>query len=185
MTYVTITIVGIFFFLNLPRVFMGGYEVGKMHLVLHCAEYKEDYHPQMWYYKVDNICRFLMVLNSSINFLIYCIGNEQFKVWSQQCHQLFARHLKKITILHWLASLKDNFWMSFDFSLWERPPFFCNSLMNICAFLDGVSRSIQHQVLSRAMFRKNFYWISYFDCLWNWRQWNRNVDCENVEASRW
>ena len=109
MTYVTITIVGIFFFLNLPRVFMGGYEVGKMHLVLHCAEYKEDYHPQMWYYKVDNICRFLMVLNSSINFLIYCIGNEQFKVRSQQCYQLFAKHLKKITIFHWLATLKENF----------------------------------------------------------------------------
>ena len=84
----TITIVCIFFFLNLPRVFMGAYEVGKMYLVLHCAEYKEEYHPKMWYYKVDNICRFLMVVNSSINFLIYCIGNEQFKVRSQQCYQL-------------------------------------------------------------------------------------------------
>ena len=82
LTYVTITIVCIFFFLNLPRVFMGAYEVGKMYLVLHCAEYKEEYHPKMWYYKVDNICRFLMVVNSSINFLIYCIGNEQFKVRS-------------------------------------------------------------------------------------------------------
>ena len=80
MAHITITIVGIFFFLNIPRVFMGAYEVSQMHLVLHCTRYNSEWHPRMWYYRLDNISRFLMVLNSSINFLIYCIKNSQFKV---------------------------------------------------------------------------------------------------------
>ena len=80
LAYVTITIVGVFFILNIPRVFMGAYEVSKMYLVIHCAEYRTEYHPEMWYYRSDNVCRLFMVLNSSINFLIYCIGNDQFKV---------------------------------------------------------------------------------------------------------
>ena len=150
MTYVTITIVGIFFFLNLPRVFMGGYEVGKMHLVLHCAEYKEDYHPQMWYYKVDNICRFLMVLNSSINFLIYCIGNEQFKVWSQQCYQLFPKHLK-ILVGNTERQFLKEFWL-----LWEAPislqfsnEFLCIFRRSFAIFLEiGVVKGyVQKEIL--------------------------------------
>ena len=80
MAHITITIVGIFFILNIPRVYMGAYEVSQMHLVLHCTRYNSEWHPQMWYYRLDNISRFLMVLNSSINFLIYCIKNCQFKV---------------------------------------------------------------------------------------------------------
>ena len=80
MAHITITIVGIFFFLNIPRVFMGAYEVSQMHLVLHCTRYNSEWHPRMWYYRLDNISRFLMVLNSSTNFLIYCIKNSQFKV---------------------------------------------------------------------------------------------------------
>lgn len=38
MAHITITIVGIFFILNIPRVYMGAYEVSQMHLVLHVLD---------------------------------------------------------------------------------------------------------------------------------------------------
>ena len=80
MTYITFVIVGIFFCLNLPRILVGAYEVSNTWTILKCAENNFDYHESLLFYKWDTISRLLMVLNSSINFLIYCAGSEQFKV---------------------------------------------------------------------------------------------------------
>ena len=80
MTYVTFAIVGLFFFLNLPRILVGGFEVTKTWIILKCAENNFDYHENLYFFQWDTISRVLCVLNSSVNFLIYCAGSEQFKV---------------------------------------------------------------------------------------------------------
>ena len=96
MAYVTFAIVGLFFCFNLPRVAVGGYEVSKTWLILHCVENKAEYMPHMTFYYWDTVSRLLMVINSSINFLIYCAGSDQFKVNTH--HQIFRVSLiKKIS----------------------------------------------------------------------------------------
>ncbi len=59
---------------------VGGYEVSQTWLILHCVDTKFDYLPNLTFYRWDAISRVLMVVNSSINFLIYCMGSQQFKV---------------------------------------------------------------------------------------------------------
>jgi hypothetical protein len=80
MTYVTFAIVGIFFCLNLPRILVGGFEVSETWLILSCVEAEYEYLPNLTFYRWDAVSRLLMVVNSAINFLIYCTGNDQFKV---------------------------------------------------------------------------------------------------------
>ena len=80
MAYITFAIVAIFFCFNLPRILVGGYEVSKTWLILHCVSLDAEYMPDLTFYRWDTISRLLMVINSSVNFLIYCTGSEQFKV---------------------------------------------------------------------------------------------------------
>ena len=80
MAYITFAIVALFFCLNMPRMILGSYEVSNTWLILRCVENKVKYLSTLEFYKWDSISRLLMVINSSINFLIYCMGSEQFKV---------------------------------------------------------------------------------------------------------
>ncbi len=80
MAYLTFAIVAIFFCFNLPRMLVGGYEVLQTWLILHCVEIGYDYLPNLTFYEWDSVSRLLMVINSSVNFLVYCIGNQHFKV---------------------------------------------------------------------------------------------------------
>ncbi len=80
MTYVTFAIVVIFLCLNMPRMLVGGYEVSETWLILQCVEADYEYMPNLTFYEWDTVSRLLMVVNSAINFLIYCTGNQLFKV---------------------------------------------------------------------------------------------------------
>ena len=80
MAYVTFAIVGLFFCLNMPRFVLGSFEVSNTWLILRCLENKVKYLSPLTFYRWDCISRLLMVVNSSINFLIYCTGSDQFKV---------------------------------------------------------------------------------------------------------
>ena len=80
MAYVTFAIVGLFFCLNMPRFVLGSFEVSNTWLILRCVENKVKYLSTLTFYRWDCISRLLMVVNSSINFLIYCTGSDQFKV---------------------------------------------------------------------------------------------------------
>ena len=80
MAYVTFAIVALFFCLNMPRMILGSYEVSQTWQILICVEHKLKYVNSLTFYRWDSISRLLMVINSSINFFIYVIGNEQFKV---------------------------------------------------------------------------------------------------------
>jgi len=49
-------------------------------LILKCIEAGTDYMSVLTFYTADTIARLLMVINSSINFLVYCAGSSQFQV---------------------------------------------------------------------------------------------------------
>ena len=87
MAYITFAIVALFFCLNMPRMILGSYEVSNTWLILRCVENKVKYLSTLEFYKWDSISRLLMVINSSINFLIYCMGSEQFKVSKSLLHK--------------------------------------------------------------------------------------------------
>ena len=80
MAYVTFAIVGIFLSFNLPRIVVAGYEVSQTWLILHCVQNGSEYMPVLPFYYWDSISRLFMVINSSLNFLVYCTGTDQFKV---------------------------------------------------------------------------------------------------------
>ena len=92
MAYITFAIVAIFFCFNLPRILVGGYEVSKTWQILHCVSSDAEYMPDLTFYRWDTISRLLMVINSSINFLIYCTGSEQFKVRYMFIYAVFENH---------------------------------------------------------------------------------------------
>ena len=67
------SIVFIFLLLNLPRLVVGLYEVFQIRTVLGCYQHAGYHKAGMLQDIVDIIARYLSVLNSSINFLIYCM----------------------------------------------------------------------------------------------------------------
>lgn len=79
MAYIAIVIVSLFVISNMPRILAGAQEVTNTHLIIHCIENKTQYIPSMDFYKLDFVARLLMVINSSINFLVYCAVSTPFK----------------------------------------------------------------------------------------------------------
>ena len=55
------------------------HQVTTLNTVERCYEAGEDYHMPMVPIILDFIARFLVVLNSSINFVIYCVFGSQFR----------------------------------------------------------------------------------------------------------
>ena len=49
-------------------------------LIITCIESGRQYIPSMEFYKLDSMARMFMVVNSSINFLIYCAVSSAFQV---------------------------------------------------------------------------------------------------------
>ena len=80
MAYLTFVIVTLFFVLNMPRILCAAYEVSNTWRILRCVEGGEKYLPHFLFYTFDQVSFLLMVISSSMNFLIYCTGSEQFKV---------------------------------------------------------------------------------------------------------
>ena len=55
-------------------------QVTRLNTVEQCFEADEDYHVSKLTYILDFVARFLVVLNSSINFVIYCFVGSQFRI---------------------------------------------------------------------------------------------------------
>lgn len=62
------------------RIAAGAHEVYSTTLIIRCIERKVQYIPSLLFYKVDTMARLLMVLNASVNFLVYCAGSTAFQV---------------------------------------------------------------------------------------------------------
>ena len=69
----------IFLILNCPRLVLGLIEVTQLYSVELCYHHHLDYHIKKETYLLDFAARFLVILNSSINFIIYCLAGSQFR----------------------------------------------------------------------------------------------------------
>ena len=65
-------------FLN-PRIILGVVEVTQLRVVKQCFENGLDHHVSKQTYILDFLARFLVILNSSVNFLIYCLVRSEFR----------------------------------------------------------------------------------------------------------
>ena len=72
-------LVMVFLILNTPRIILGVIEVSELTTVERCYEHDLDYHVSKETYILDFLARFLVILNSSVNFLIYCLVGSEFK----------------------------------------------------------------------------------------------------------
>ena len=79
-TYMAISIITTFAVLNFPRFIATIIEVINTNLIIKCVENEVRYLPTIQFYRLDYFARMLMVLNSAINFLIYCAVSTPFKV---------------------------------------------------------------------------------------------------------
>jgi len=78
-TYMAISIITSFAVLNFPRFIATIIEVVNTNLIIKCVENEVRYLPTISFYRLDYFARMLMVLNSAINFLIYCAVSTPFK----------------------------------------------------------------------------------------------------------
>ena len=69
----------VFLTLNTPRIILGVIEVAQLREVEQCYENGLDYHVSKQTYILDFLARFLVILNSSVNFLIYCLVGSEFR----------------------------------------------------------------------------------------------------------
>ena len=69
----------VFLILNTPRLILGMIEVTQLSTVEECYEHGLDYHVSKQTYILDFLARFLVIVNSSVNFVIYCLVGSEFR----------------------------------------------------------------------------------------------------------
>ena len=76
----------VFLVLNTPRILLGLKEVIELETVEQCFEQGQNYKVSKYIYILDSLARFLVIVNSSVNFIIYCLVGQEFR--SQLCRKL-------------------------------------------------------------------------------------------------
>jgi hypothetical protein len=69
----------VFLILITPRLILGLIEVIELNTVKRCYEHGQNSEVLKQTYILDFIARFLVILNSSVNFLIYCMAGSEFR----------------------------------------------------------------------------------------------------------
>ena len=72
-------IVIVFILLNLPRMFLSIYEIFTIANILECYERHCPYHISKKRWLMDRMVRYMVMLNSSVNFSIYCFVGSSFR----------------------------------------------------------------------------------------------------------
>ena len=82
MTKIAIVIVVTFVLLNMLRLILCFYEVSQMFTLMKCLGENGlgDYQRHLHFNTADHVARLLMVVNSSVNFLIYSFFSKSFQV---------------------------------------------------------------------------------------------------------
>ena len=75
----------VFLTLNIPRLILGVVEVTELSAVENCYELGHDYFMLKRTYIFDFLARLLVILNSSVNFLIYCLVGSEFRAKLISC----------------------------------------------------------------------------------------------------
>ena len=98
LTRIVVIIVLVFLVLNFPRLVLGVYEISRS-VFLSCQTFHTEldnnsrynlmvdcfnspassYHGPEWQLIVDILARYMAVINSSINFIIYCVFGKKFR----------------------------------------------------------------------------------------------------------
>ena len=73
-------IVFTFITLNLPRIIATANEIRNLDIIIFCIEKKRDYIGSLLAFQFDLVARTCMIINSSVNFIIYCAMSSAFKV---------------------------------------------------------------------------------------------------------
>lgn len=71
-------IVAVFFICNLPRIFLHMYETSVMEKARECSRLRQRSFPA-WVWVMTSVSHLFLVINSSVNLLIYCLWNAQFR----------------------------------------------------------------------------------------------------------
>ena len=79
-------LVTVFLILNTPRLILGIVEVTQLSTVEQCYQQGLPYNISKQTYLLDFAARFLVILNSSVNFIIYILGGSEFR--SKLCETL-------------------------------------------------------------------------------------------------
>jgi hypothetical protein len=79
MAKIMMTIVAVFILLSIPKVILALFEVSTIPNILECHKRKCRYHVSSERWVADSIIRYLVMLNSSINFIIYCFLGSKFR----------------------------------------------------------------------------------------------------------
>ena len=76
---IIMTVVSIFIILTIPKVSLALYEVTTIPDILECHSRKCRYYISSQRWMADSIIRYLVLLNSSLNFIIYCFIGTNFR----------------------------------------------------------------------------------------------------------
>ena len=76
---VLFAIIGLFIICHTLRVFLNFYEMIWINNILACIQAGAKREFPVWSHVVQEFSRFLLILNSSINFVIYCCFNAKFR----------------------------------------------------------------------------------------------------------
>ena len=94
---VMMCIVGVFIFLSMPKMILALYEVSTIPSILECYRNNCNYYISSGRWVADIIIRYLVLLNSSVNFIIYCFAGTNFR--EVLCDMLRKIRLSKIRIM--------------------------------------------------------------------------------------
>ena len=188
MAGVALTIVLSFVALNMLRLILGFNEVLDIRQIATCMKHKVEFMRSMDSYTLDSLSRFLMIVNSSCNFIIYVSFNANFKViltsyWvSQQVsneiisnwheirtlieiklkgdlHCKNANKLSRIFLAFWFLKIRNLLGHPVQFSQVRR--FIIYFLLCELERLQGSYRPQQLQVLQRSFTKK---WLDKCGC---------------------
>ncbi|XP_023335619.1 FMRFamide receptor isoform X2 [Eurytemora carolleeae] len=76
---VMLAVVFIFMLLHAPRICLALYEVTMIPSIQNCMLHECGYNPPAIQWKADVVIRYLVLVNSSINFIIYCMIGSRFR----------------------------------------------------------------------------------------------------------
>ena len=79
MAKIMMTIVAVFILLSIPKVILALFEVSTIPNILDCHQRQCRYYVSSERWVADSIIRYLVMLNSSINFIIYCFLGSKFR----------------------------------------------------------------------------------------------------------
>ena len=79
MAKVMMIIVIVFVILNIPKMSLSIYEISTIPNILECFERQCPYHISTKRWLLDSLVRYMVMLNSSINFIIYCFVGSSFR----------------------------------------------------------------------------------------------------------